>query len=236
MKNSSRSFEQELLDLGPAYYTKKEYEDCLFQLDRIGRFLGGNKATLKTFHKISTPQSILDVGCGGGHFTIQLAKEFPQSKVTGIDISSQAIEFAQKRLSETQLKNIEFKVSPALELKAASNSFDVVTTTLVCHHMNDTQLIDFLKKAYQVAKKYIIINDLHRHPLASLAFGMVARPFFNNRLILHDGLLSIKRAFKKSDWIDYLAQAEIPLEQCSITWHWAFRWVLCIDTSPKLKQ
>lgn len=101
--------------------------------------------------------------------------------------------------------------------------------------MNDDQLIEFLKKSYLVAKKFII-NDLHRHWLASLGFALVAKPFFDNRLIFHDGLLSIKRAFKRQDWIHYLKAAGIPLEQCSITWHWAFRWVLCINTSHKLKQ
>jgi 2-polyprenyl-3-methyl-5-hydroxy-6-metoxy-1,4-benzoquinol methylase len=232
MKNTKRSFNQELLDLGPSYYTQEEYEDCLKQLSRIGRFLGGNKATLQTFSKLPKPHTILEVGCGGGEFALQLAKQFPQAHVVGIDISSDAIAFAKKRLQETSLKNVRFDVSSST-LPFPPNSFDVVTSTLVCHHLTDEQLIEFLKNSYQIAKIGMIINDLHRHWLASWGFALIARIFFRNRLIMHDGLLSIKRAFKRQDWIDYLQAAEIPLEHCSITWHWAFRWVISIDTTSK---
>jgi len=231
--NSQRSCAPELLDLGPSYYSQDEYTACLHQLARIGHLLGGDKATLNAFNRFPPPSSILDVGCGGGQFTIKLAKEFSKAHVTGIDISSQAIEFAQKRLEETQLTNVAFEIPPSVQLSYPSNSFDVVTATLVCHHMHATDLIDFLKRAYEVASQRIILNDLHRHWLAYLGFGLIAKPFFSNRLITHDGLLSIKRAFKKQDWIDSLQAAGIPLEQCSITWHWAFRWIVCIDTSAK---
>lgn len=233
MKIKERSYEPELLDLGPSYYTKEEYEDCLHQLDRIGRYLGGNKATLKILHKLPKPHSILDVGCGGGHFTIELAKQFPEAQVVGIDISNEAITFARKKLQNANIENILFEVPSSNQLLYSPNSFDIVTSTLVCHHLNDDQLIDFLKKSYHIASKTMIINDLHRHWLAYLSFALIAKPAFCNRLIFHDGLLSIKRAFKKQEWIDYLKAAEIPIEHCSITWHWAFRWVLRIDTSHK---
>lgn len=233
MKNSKRSNELELLDLGPSYYTQDEYEECLNQLDRIGRYLGGNQATLKTFHKLPEAHSILDVGCGGGHFTIELAKQFPKAQVVGIDISHEAIAFARKKQQDANVRNVLFEVPSSTELSYPPNSFDIVTATLVCHHLKDDQLIEFLKKSYQIAKKTVIINDLHRHWLAYLSFTLIAKPMFRNRLIFHDGLLSIKRAFKKEDWIEYLKAAEIPIEYCSITWHWAFRWVVRIDTSHK---
>ncbi|MDP1880839.1 MAG: hypothetical protein Q8K60_07855, partial [Parachlamydiaceae bacterium] len=57
--------------------------------------------------------------------------------------------------------------------------------------------------------------------------------FFPNRLIYHDGLLSIKKAFKKKDWLNYLEAANIPLNQCKINWHWPFRWLLTIDKAKE---
>ena len=113
-------------------------------------------------------------------------------------------------------------------------SFDIVTSTLMCHHLNDDALIDFLKRSYLIAKKGVIINDLHRNFLARVAFGTVAPFLFRNRIVFHDGLLSIKRAFTKKDWIAYLKAAEIPAEKYSISWHWAFRWIVFIDTSHNM--
>ncbi len=220
-----RSFEKELLDLGPPHYTDKEYEACLDQLGRVGTFLGAQEATFKAFHPFK-PQTILDVGCGGGYFAFELAKKFPQAKVVGVDISANAITHAQKRLEKQSfvLKNISFKEGSFLK-----EPFDVVTATLVCHHLNDEEMVEFIKTAYQTAKKGVIINDLHRHPLAYMAFGLIAYPLFQNRLIFHDGLLSIKRSFKKEELFQYLKAAGIPLERCSIKWHFPFRWVISID-------
>lgn len=229
---TGRSYELEILDLGPSHYSQSEYNDCLVQLARIGKFLGGNKATLQALYNLPTIETILDVGCGGGQFAIKVAREFPGIVIKGIDLSSQAIEFANARLQEKNLANVQFEVSSSLT-SFASNTFDVVTSTLVCHHLNDDQLIDFLKQSYLIAKQAVIINDLHRHWLAYLGFGLIAALFFPNRLIYHDGLLSIKRAFKKHEWIEYLKAAEIPLEKCCLTWHWAFRWIVRIDASSK---
>jgi 2-polyprenyl-3-methyl-5-hydroxy-6-metoxy-1,4-benzoquinol methylase len=214
-----RSQELEIMDLGPAHYTQEEYNECLVQLAQIGRYLGGDVATLNTFKHLRTPGSILEIGCGGGQFTQTLAKMFPNTQVTGYDISPDAIAFAKRH----SLPNLEFTLTLPPEA-----TFDIVTSTLVCHHLNDQELIEFLKNAYKMANKAVIINDLHRSKLAYYGFAMISGLFFRNRLIRHDGLLSIKRAFKKQELIDFLKAAEIPLEYCTITWHWAFRWVVTL--------
>ncbi|HRD56139.1 MAG TPA: methyltransferase domain-containing protein [Parachlamydiaceae bacterium] len=232
MKKIKRSYELELIDLGSSHYTQEEYEDCLHQLSRIGHFLGGNRATFKALDRHLKIESILDLGCGGGQFALELGKRYPKIKVVGVDIASDAIEYANKQLKKTALKNVSFNQMSSSS-SCLSNAFDVVTTTLVCHHLNDEELIDFLKNAYQTAKKAVIINDLHRHWLAFSSFALISKIFFRNRLIHHDGLLSIKRAFTKQDWIHYLKAACIPLEHCRISWYFAFRWVVHIDASKK---
>lgn len=239
MKNSSRSFEKEWIDLGAEYYTSEEYEDCLNQLDRIGRYLGGDQATYRAFKKLKiSPKSILDVGCGGGLFTQRLANLYPQCHVKGIDTSLAAIQFANKQLLSNPCKsaNLEFYIPNSARLDHPPRSIDVITSTLVCHHLTDNELILFLQDAYQIADQAIILNDLHRHSLARLAFACVTPLFFRNRLVAHDGQLSIQRAFKYHDWLRLLKAAEIPLECCSITWHWAFRWIVHIDTSNRVNH
>ncbi len=221
----------EWLDLGPSYYTDEEYRECLLQLGRIGRYLGGDQATFWAFKSLKNPpQSILDVGCGGGQLAIRLAKLYPQAIIKGIDLSEPAIDFAKDSLQKQKphLQNVEFQVTPSPKLNEPPKSFDVVTTTLVCHHLSDDEIIDFFKRSLSVAKEAVIINDLHRHTLARCTFSTIAPLFFPNRLIRHDGLLSIKRAFKRSDWLKYLNAAQIPPQAWSLTWHWAFRWILIL--------
>ena len=235
MKLSDRLHEPEWMDQGAPFCTPEEYEDCLYKLDRVGRLLGGDKATFWAFSKLGMPpSSILDVGCGGGHFTIRLAQQYPNAKVLGIDVAQEAIHFAKKILKETDppVSNVEFLVPPTPELIFPPHSFDVVTSTLVCHHLSDEQLISFLQRAYKIAKQAVILNDLHRHYLATAGFALLTPFLFRNRVVMHDGLLSIRRAFTKQDWINYLQAAQIPLERCVITWHWPFRWIVFINADP----
>jgi 2-polyprenyl-3-methyl-5-hydroxy-6-metoxy-1,4-benzoquinol methylase len=232
MAHRDRSVEKEWIDLGGAYYSPEEYRDCLYKLDRVGRLLGGNRATYWAFKRLRhSPKSILDVGCGGGLFTQELAKLYPECHVTGIDTSKEAIQFAQQHLYHPLLKNIEFSIPPKPQLEYPAKSIDVITATLVCHHLSDEELVLFLKESYKIANHAIILNDLHRHPLARLGFALLTPFFFRNRVVAHDGQLSIKRAFIRKEWIKYLQMAGIPLERCSVTWHWAFRWIVFIDTS-----
>lgn len=220
-----RSYKKEFIDLGPKYYTSSEYKDCLRHLGRIGRILGGQRASLLDFKKLCPkPSSILDVGCGGGDMALKLAESFSSCRVVGVDTSSEAIAYAQNKKRD----NLSFVHTEHHELQDADNSYDIVTATLVCHHMSDEEVILFLKKAVKVSRKCVIINDLHRCWFAYASFALVVPLLFRNRLIWHDGLLSVQRGFKRRDWIKILAQAGI--KNYHLKWRWAFRWVLTIDS------
>lgn len=227
---SRRSHQPEWMDLGPPYYTPEEYRDCLYQLDRIGRLLGGDRATFKALEQLKTiPKSILDVGCGGGLFTQRLAARYPETEVIGIDTSSDAIAFAKEHLKNQQplLNNVRFFVphSPQLDEQAP---VDVVMATLVCHHLSDQELVSFLQQACRLAKHAVIINDLHRNFLATAGFAALVPLLFYNRMIWHDGLLSIRRSFTRREWWNFLKAAGLNENNCQVTWHWAFRWIVLI--------
>ncbi len=223
----ARSNQLELMDLGPAYYTVEEYKDCLHKLGIIGTLLGGDQATLSAFAQLpSSPLSILDVGCGNGAFACKLARYYPQAHVVGIDIAPEAIALAQQYSSQNPHLLFEYRQSP--ELSEPAKSYDVITATLLCHHLTNEQFIQFLQAANTIARKAIILNDLQRHWLAYMLFWLIS-PLFNNRLIRYDGLLSIKRGFTRPELVDILKAAGFASRKYKIEWKWAFRWVITID-------
>lgn len=229
MADSQRSDELELIDLGSHYFTREEYEDWLIQMSRCGKLTGGDRATFRAFKRLSRPpQSILDVGCGGGNFTLLLAQRYPEANILGIDTSAMAIAYAKQLLERNPgaFPRVSFQHLQEPRLGQSFKDFDVITATLVCHHLNDSDLIDFFKQATTLAKQAVIINDLHRHPLASVFFFLVAPLFFRNRLFLTDGPISIRRAFKRRDWKRLLHRAGIGKNQWTLTWHWLFRWTV----------
>ncbi len=219
-----RSFEKEILDLGPEFYSPEEYDDCLKKLNGVGVLLGGDRASWKALRDLC-PKSILDVGCGGGYFTRKLADRYPNTDVVGIDISREAIEHAKKSHKKCNLRFIHRFTPDISDLKA-----DVVIATLVAHHLNDEQFISFLGQAVKSAEKLVVINDLHRHRLAYCLYAVFAPLLFQNRLITHDGLLSIRRSFKREDWIGLMTKAGVPEEKWTLKRYFPFRWILKIKT------
>jgi 2-polyprenyl-3-methyl-5-hydroxy-6-metoxy-1,4-benzoquinol methylase len=220
----ARSQKSEYMDLGPSHYTSEEYQGCLKQLGKIGRLLGGDQMTLNAFKAYTQkPQTILDVGSGGGELTARLAKAYPQAQVLGIDLNSEAVALARKQHCTPQLPNLSFELSNWTQL---TGNYDVITSTLVCHHMPDVDLIAFLNWAEKNGRQATIINDLHRHPLAVASFALIAPFLFPNRIILHDGVVSIQRAFIRKDWDHYLSQPGLNRHQWIVQRKMGFRWLV----------
>lgn len=221
----------ELMDLGPLHYSQAEYELCLNRLGRLGRWLGGDRATFRVIDSLQPrPLSFLDVGCGGGQFASRLARRYPLSRVVGIDIDASAVEFALRHQAEkaNPLLNLSYRKDSLDTLDLPDGSVDVVLATLMCHHLSDEEIVKFLKKACALARRFVIINDLHRHLLAWLSFAAVAPWLFPSRLIFHDGLLSIRKGFVAADWRRYLAAAGLAAGRGVMERHWAFRWMVRI--------
>jgi len=220
-----RSQEKELIDLGPAFYTPEEYADCLKKLFYVSRILGFFRHTVSVLKSFPLNASLLDVGCGGGLFLLHLSQYYPQMRFYGTDIAADAIVRAQNEQLSWSSKHaveVDFYHQNSPELMLEENSFDIVLTTLVCHHLDDEALVSFLKNALQGARIAVLINDLHRHPIAYGCYFWMSRLLFRNRLITHDGLISIQRGFTRKEWHALMRAAQI--EHYTIKWCFPFRW------------
>ena len=85
---------------------------------------------------LSNPKRILDIGCGTGRSTVQLAKKFPDAKVIGVDLS--AVPNLHPKPS-----NVEYIQADVRELISAGSepfspaSFDYVYSRLLSLGMTD---------------------------------------------------------------------------------------------------
>jgi SAM-dependent methyltransferase len=77
---------------------------------------------------------IMEFGTSSGHYTLQLAREFPQASLTGCDLSLRMLEQAQRLGNENQFKWRLLQIAAeATGLPAAS--FDLVTSYIVLHEI-----------------------------------------------------------------------------------------------------
>jgi SAM-dependent methyltransferase len=82
-------------------------------------------------------QSLLDVGCGPGTITLDLARHVAPGSVVAIDASADVIEQARTTVPDTDRTRIEFEVGDVFALRFGDGSFDVVHAHQVLQHLTD---------------------------------------------------------------------------------------------------
>lgn len=82
--------------------------------------------------KLQGNERVLDIGCGDGKVTAELAARVPRGAVLGIDPSQRMIEFAQGHFGPDQTPNLRFEVGDARTL-AFREEFDLVVSFNALH-------------------------------------------------------------------------------------------------------
>jgi SAM-dependent methyltransferase len=81
--------------------------------------------------------SLLDVGCGPGTITIDLAARVVPGTVIGVDREPAVIAEATRLLDASKPGNVQFKPADVYSLAFADQSFDVVHAHQVLQHLTD---------------------------------------------------------------------------------------------------
>jgi len=233
-KFKQRSLRLEHIDTGN--YTAAEYEDCISELQFVNRWMGDAhslKATLlRDIESQSlTSFSILDIGAGSGELLRVAATWARQTnrrlRAVGLELNER---MAESILEESgRFDEIGSVRGDALKLPFADAEFDYVMCSLFTHHLLDEQVVDVLREMSRVAKRRIFVIDLHRHPVAYLLYTTLGKIVLHNRLLRHDGALSILRSFKSDELLELAQRAD--LRDISVERHFPYRLVLSAAAS-----
>lgn len=118
------------------------------------------------------PKRMLDLGCGFGKSTAPFYRSFPESSVTGIDVSAPCLKLAAHDAARAQARNVAFKQRRAETTGFADASFDLVTSTMLLHEMPP----EAIGAAFDEAKRVLapggrmIHLDFHHLPDPFLRF------------------------------------------------------------------
>ncbi len=221
---AQRSYEPELLD--KEHIPAAAFGQMLKEINNINTWLGGHNITIKGLKRFAPgamfqPVHIAEIGCGGGD-NLKVLYHWCKAhninvQLTGIDIRSECIEYAQQhtaaipiRYIVSDYRDVVFDAAP-----------DIIFNSLFCHHFNESELVFILRWMYENSSAGFFINDLHRHPLAFGSIKLLTRLFSKSYMVKYDAPLSVRRGFKINEWKKLFEAAGI--RQASIEWKWAFR-------------
>lgn len=231
-----RSEQAELLDEPglPDAALRRNLDELAF----INKWLGGNAVVTNALDQLSCQAvfkpfsgktlQIADVGSGGGDVLLQVArwarKKQIQARLTGIDANAFMVQYAAQKCR--QHPNIRFLQHDIFSPEFTRQKYDIFICSLFCHHFTNEQLLQLFRQLAQQAQLAVIINDLHRHPLAYYSIKWLSAAFSKSYLVKHDAPLSVLRAFREQELKQLLQEAG--LRHYSLRWMWAFRWQLII--------
>jgi len=116
-----------------AVYTHGHHESVL----RSHRWRTAENSAAYLLAHLRPGMALLDVGCGPGTITVDLAARIAPGRVTAVEVSADALELARAEAERRGRSNIEFVVSDVHALDLPDDTFDVVHAHQVLQHVAD---------------------------------------------------------------------------------------------------
>lgn len=230
MRLSQRSQAPEWMDTVPI--PAADFASCLGDLARVNLVTRAAAPTLAFLRAAARgwprerPLRILDVGSGGGDMLRRIARWGARR--------GQALDLVGLDLHPHSTLAAEAATLPGLPIRYVTGDifaldpawrFDLIISSLFTHHLDDAELVRFLRVMEERAGRGWFVNDLHRHALALAGFRLISAAAGWHRFVRHDGAVSVQRAFRAAEWRRRLREAGI--SGARLRWFMPFR--LCVE-------
>lgn len=191
-----------------------ELSESLRSLERLNRWFGGTRAVLTELSRLIASRAlrervtVLDAGAGGADVSRAIVRWARRRKIRieiiACDVHQQILACAVE--SCRGFPEIRFVHGDVLELPFAPGSFDLAICTLTAHHLNANEVTRLFRKLDETARCGFVISDLVRSRAAHAGVWLATHLLSRNRLIRHDGPLSVRRAYTAGE-LNELARA-----------------------------
>jgi trans-aconitate 2-methyltransferase len=141
----------------------------------------GIAMTVLAAHMFRGDEAVLDVGCGDGKITHQLALRVPRGRVVGIDSSESMVQFAKE--THAAQANLSFALEDVTSLRY-KNEFDVAVSTF-CLQWVPEKLTAFrgVRNSLRPGGKMILVMPLRNPEIASLRKQMTREARWNEYFV-----------------------------------------------------
>ncbi|MDX1660477.1 MAG: methyltransferase domain-containing protein [Gemmatimonadota bacterium] len=192
-------------------------------LDRVNRLQSGHRATLGALEtwlsatdRPSRAISFVDVAGGDGRFADRVVDWGARRGVTirPIVIDTNPAALAAASIPGRSADPVRAR---ALALPLADGATDVVHASCFFHHLSVDDAREGLAEMCRASRSLVIVNDLVRSRFAAVAIRAITRLLVDNRLVRHDGPISVLKAFTPDELLS-IAHAATPTAPDG--WRW----------------
>jgi ubiquinone/menaquinone biosynthesis C-methylase UbiE len=193
---SARSTETELMD--DLSRPDSEFVEAYNELTAINKHLGG----IRAIERFLPPDAVtvLDVASGGCDVGEALMQR-RNCRVTSLDMNLRGL----KRAGQTTPV-----AGDALQLPFSDSTFDAVICSLSFHHLTNAECVSVLREMWRVARRIVIVNDLHRNRLAHASIRILSALFSRSTMFRNDAAASVRRAFRPAELGEVAEKAGVP--------------------------
>jgi ubiquinone/menaquinone biosynthesis C-methylase UbiE len=197
-------------------------EGNLRDLRRINRLLGGARLSVDAIRTLLEARGfnggrlrVLDVGTGAADIPAALLRAsgpWSSVEIVADDARREVLEAAVRvEPSLRTLAGLTLQVADGTHLPFADGELHVAHASLVLHHLERPEAVAFLRELGRVASVGVVVNDLARGRLALLGARVLLPLLTRNPWTLHDGVLSVRRAWTARE-------ADGLLEEAGLRW------------------
>lgn len=192
-----RAVEDEIMD--DLSRPESEFDAAYRELTVINRWLGGIRA-IQRFLPVESNLLMLDVAAGGCDVSEALLRRIP-CRIVALDLNGRGLRRARRAWP---------LVGDALELPFADLTFDVTMASLFFHHLPNDGCVHVLSEMWRIARRRVIINDLHRHFFAYYSIRALTTLFSRSPMVRHDAPVSVRRSFRPAELLKIADRAGVP--------------------------
>jgi ubiquinone/menaquinone biosynthesis C-methylase UbiE len=159
--------------------------------------LGGRRAVLVELSPLwaTLPRraTLLDVGTGVGDIPARAREAAGRH---GVTLETVGLETSCELADASRRRNALAVCGDARHLPFRDGSIDVVICSQVLHHFFDAEAQQVLAELDRVARRRVIVSDLHRSRIAAAGIWIASFVLAFHPVSRHDGVVSVMRGFR----------------------------------------
>jgi SAM-dependent methyltransferase len=143
----------------PAAYTIDGGQAGKARLDVLARVCAPGTTALLDRLGVGSGARCVDIGCGGGHVTRELALRVGSTgSVVGVDLDATVVELARADATAAQIANIEFRIADAVSLEPST--YDVAYARCLLSHVDEPGRVAAAMMDALIPSGRVIVEDV----------------------------------------------------------------------------